>query len=145
MPRNKTGHSESIQVILCDFSNAEDLTKTEVSGGNVKLNGTLTVELERPGGETVIGDIIRMLDEEQGCWKLHIWSDGTLSCYIYVLEPPRNDDPCLQTRYWEEYLDFQYAGKIFLRFPICWEVDNVIFLYHFIGLERLQLLHITSL
>ncbi|KAI3908992.1 hypothetical protein MKW98_008940 [Papaver atlanticum] len=42
------------------------LPGAEVSGGSINLNGTLTVEVRRPGGETVMGDIIRMVDEAQG-------------------------------------------------------------------------------
>ncbi|KAI3966974.1 hypothetical protein MKX01_040615 [Papaver californicum] len=42
------------------------LPGAEISGGSINLNGTLTVEVRRPGGETVMGDIIRMVDEAQG-------------------------------------------------------------------------------
>ncbi|MCL7040062.1 hypothetical protein MKW94_021173, partial [Papaver nudicaule] len=42
------------------------LPGAEVSGGSINLNGTLTVEVRRPGGETVMGDIIRMVDDAQG-------------------------------------------------------------------------------
>ncbi|KAF9623757.1 hypothetical protein IFM89_005264 [Coptis chinensis] len=41
------------------------LLGAEVSAGSINLNGTLTVEVRRPGGETVMGDIIRMVDEAQ--------------------------------------------------------------------------------
>ncbi|KAF9610175.1 hypothetical protein IFM89_020684 [Coptis chinensis] len=34
------------------------LLGAEVSAGSINLNGTLTVEVRRPGGETVMGDII---------------------------------------------------------------------------------------
>ncbi|RZC65330.1 hypothetical protein C5167_009021 [Papaver somniferum] len=42
MPRIKTGRSESIQVSLCDFSNAEDLTK--VAGKSDHTNGSTLKE-----------------------------------------------------------------------------------------------------
>ncbi|KAL5705266.1 P-type Cu(2+) transporter [Ranunculus cassubicifolius] len=41
------------------------LPGAEVAAGSINLNGTLTVEVRRPGGETVMGDIIRMVDEAQ--------------------------------------------------------------------------------
>ncbi|KAL6858864.1 hypothetical protein ACP4OV_017866 [Aristida adscensionis] len=37
----------------------------EVSAGSVNLNGKLTVEVRRPGGETVMSDIIHLVEEAQ--------------------------------------------------------------------------------
>lgn len=39
--------------------------QTEVTAGSINLNGTLTVEVRRPGGETVMGDIVRLVEEAQ--------------------------------------------------------------------------------
>ncbi|XP_020242330.1 copper-transporting ATPase PAA1, chloroplastic isoform X1 [Asparagus officinalis] len=41
------------------------LPGTEVTAGSINLNGTLTVEVRRPGGETVMGDIVRLVEEAQ--------------------------------------------------------------------------------
>ncbi|XP_047315138.1 copper-transporting ATPase PAA1, chloroplastic-like [Impatiens glandulifera] len=41
------------------------LPGAEVAAGTINLNGVLTVEVRRPGGETVIGDIIRLVEEAQ--------------------------------------------------------------------------------
>ncbi|OVA14196.1 Cation-transporting P-type ATPase [Macleaya cordata] len=41
------------------------LPGAEVAGGSINLNGTLTVEVRRPGGETVMGDIIRLVEDAQ--------------------------------------------------------------------------------
>ncbi|KAF3657254.1 Copper-transporting ATPase PAA1, chloroplastic [Capsicum annuum] len=41
------------------------LTGAEVAAGSINLNGTLTVEVRRPGGETAIGDIVRLVEEAQ--------------------------------------------------------------------------------
>ncbi|XP_029128569.1 copper-transporting ATPase PAA1, chloroplastic isoform X2 [Cajanus cajan] len=41
------------------------VTKSEVAAGSINLNGTLTVEVRRPGGETVMGDIVRLVEEAQ--------------------------------------------------------------------------------
>lgn len=38
---------------------------SEVAAGTINLNGTLTIEVRRPGGETAIGDIIRLVEEAQ--------------------------------------------------------------------------------
>nr|CAB3481187.1 unnamed protein product [Digitaria exilis] len=38
---------------------------TEVSAGSINLNGKLTVEVRRPGGETVMSDIIHLVEEAQ--------------------------------------------------------------------------------
>ncbi|KAG6545619.1 hypothetical protein Mapa_012973 [Marchantia paleacea] len=37
----------------------------EVTAGTVNYNGTLRVEARRPGGETVLGDIVRMVEDAQ--------------------------------------------------------------------------------
>lgn len=37
----------------------------EVSAGTINLNGTLTIEVQRPGGETMMGDIVRLVGEAQ--------------------------------------------------------------------------------
>ncbi|VFQ96348.1 unnamed protein product [Cuscuta campestris] len=37
----------------------------QVSAGCINLNGMLTVEVQRPGGETAIGDIVRLVEEAQ--------------------------------------------------------------------------------
>ncbi|GJN15895.1 hypothetical protein PR202_gb02840 [Eleusine coracana subsp. coracana] len=37
----------------------------EVSAGSINLNGKLTVEVKRPGGETVMSDILRLVEEAQ--------------------------------------------------------------------------------
>lgn len=36
-----------------------------MTAGSINLNGTLTVEVSRPGGETVMGDIVRLVEEAQ--------------------------------------------------------------------------------
>ncbi|CAI0448458.1 unnamed protein product [Linum tenue] len=41
------------------------LPGSEVAAGSINLNGTLTVEVRRPGGETSIGDIVRLVEEAQ--------------------------------------------------------------------------------
>ncbi|KAJ1402247.1 P-type ATPase [Sesbania bispinosa] len=38
---------------------------SEVAAGSINLNGTLTMEVRRPGGETAIGDIVRLVEEAQ--------------------------------------------------------------------------------
>ncbi|EEF30897.1 copper-transporting atpase paa1, putative [Ricinus communis] len=42
------------------------LPGSKVAAGSINLNGTLTVEVQRPGGETAIGDIVRLVEEAQG-------------------------------------------------------------------------------
>ncbi|CAH9118656.1 unnamed protein product [Cuscuta europaea] len=37
----------------------------QVAAGSINLNGTLTVEVQKPGGETAIGDIVRLVEEAQ--------------------------------------------------------------------------------
>ncbi|CAK7356983.1 unnamed protein product [Dovyalis caffra] len=37
----------------------------QVSAGSINLNGTLTIEVKRPGGETAMGDIVRLVEEAQ--------------------------------------------------------------------------------
>ncbi|XP_021614871.1 copper-transporting ATPase PAA1, chloroplastic isoform X2 [Manihot esculenta] len=41
------------------------LPGSQVAAGSINLNGTLTVEVQRPGGETAIGDIVRLVEEAQ--------------------------------------------------------------------------------
>ncbi|XP_073118551.1 copper-transporting ATPase PAA1, chloroplastic [Henckelia pumila] len=41
------------------------LPGAEVAAGSINLNGKLTVEVQRPGGETAIGDIVRLVEEAQ--------------------------------------------------------------------------------
>ncbi|PWA66437.1 copper-transporting ATPase PAA1, chloroplastic [Artemisia annua] len=41
------------------------LPGAEVSAGSINLNGALTVEVRRPGGETFMGDIVRLVEEAQ--------------------------------------------------------------------------------
>ncbi|KAK8930739.1 hypothetical protein KSP39_PZI016640 [Platanthera zijinensis] len=41
------------------------LPGTEVTAGSINLNGRLTIEVKRPGGETAMGDIIRLVEEAQ--------------------------------------------------------------------------------
>ncbi|KAG1342359.1 copper-transporting ATPase PAA1, chloroplastic [Cocos nucifera] len=41
------------------------LPGAKVTAGSINLNGTLTVEVRRPGGETVMGDIVRLVEEAQ--------------------------------------------------------------------------------
>ncbi|KAJ6814748.1 copper-transporting ATPase PAA1, chloroplastic isoform X1 [Iris pallida] len=41
------------------------LTGAEVAAGSINLNGTLTIEVKRPGGETVMGDIVCLVEEAQ--------------------------------------------------------------------------------
>lgn len=36
-----------------------------MTAGSINLNGTLTVEVRRPGGETVMGDIVRLVEAAQ--------------------------------------------------------------------------------
>ncbi|KAL0686996.1 hypothetical protein Bca4012_086673 [Brassica carinata] len=38
---------------------------SQVAAGSINLNGTLTVEVHRSGGETAVGDIVRMVEEAQ--------------------------------------------------------------------------------
>ncbi|KAL8130610.1 hypothetical protein V2J09_019765 [Rumex salicifolius] len=42
------------------------LPGAEVAAGSINLNGTLTIKVRRPGGETAIGDIVRLVEEAQG-------------------------------------------------------------------------------
>lgn len=37
----------------------------EVAAGSINLNGTLTLEVRRPGGETAMADIVRLVEEAQ--------------------------------------------------------------------------------
>lgn len=39
--------------------------QAEVAAGSVNLNGTLTIEVRRSGGETSMGDIVRLVEEAQ--------------------------------------------------------------------------------
>ncbi|PWZ28664.1 Copper-transporting ATPase PAA1, chloroplastic [Zea mays] len=41
------------------------ITGAEVSAGSINLNGKLTVEVRRPGGETVMSDILHLVEEAQ--------------------------------------------------------------------------------
>ncbi|WOG82608.1 hypothetical protein DCAR_0101773 [Daucus carota subsp. sativus] len=41
------------------------LPGAKVAAGTVNLNGILTVEVQRPGGETSMGDIVRLVEEAQ--------------------------------------------------------------------------------
>ncbi|XP_059648065.1 copper-transporting ATPase PAA1, chloroplastic [Cornus florida] len=41
------------------------LPGADVAAGSINLNGTLTVEVQRPGGETTMGDIVRLVEEAQ--------------------------------------------------------------------------------
>ncbi|CAK9164296.1 unnamed protein product [Ilex paraguariensis] len=41
------------------------LPGAKVAAGSINLNGTLTVEVQRPGGETAMGDIVRLVEEAQ--------------------------------------------------------------------------------
>ncbi|XP_020090350.1 copper-transporting ATPase PAA1, chloroplastic isoform X2 [Ananas comosus] len=41
------------------------LPGAEVTAGSINLNGKLTVEVRRPGGETVMADIVRLVEEAQ--------------------------------------------------------------------------------
>ncbi|KAG5526010.1 hypothetical protein RHGRI_032335 [Rhododendron griersonianum] len=41
------------------------LPGAEVAAGTINLNGMLTVEVRRPGGETSMGDIVRLVEEAQ--------------------------------------------------------------------------------
>ena len=36
-----------------------------MSAGSINLNGKLTVEVRRPGGETVMSDILHLVEEAQ--------------------------------------------------------------------------------
>ncbi|XP_039068674.1 LOW QUALITY PROTEIN: copper-transporting ATPase PAA1, chloroplastic-like [Hibiscus syriacus] len=38
---------------------------SQVAAGSINLNGTLTIEVRRPGGETAMGDIFRLVEEAQ--------------------------------------------------------------------------------
>ncbi|KAH7518586.1 hypothetical protein FEM48_Zijuj09G0187100 [Ziziphus jujuba var. spinosa] len=44
---------------------ATKLPGSQVEAGSINLNGTLTVEVRRPGGESAMGDIIRLVEEAQ--------------------------------------------------------------------------------
>ncbi|XP_021809358.1 copper-transporting ATPase PAA1, chloroplastic [Prunus avium] len=41
------------------------LPGSQVAAGSINLNGTLTVEVQRPGGETAMADIVRLVEEAQ--------------------------------------------------------------------------------
>ncbi|XP_042422756.1 copper-transporting ATPase PAA1, chloroplastic-like [Zingiber officinale] len=41
------------------------LPGAEVTAGSINLNGTLTIEVRRPGGETAMGDIVRLVENAQ--------------------------------------------------------------------------------
>ncbi|KAK6916121.1 hypothetical protein RJ641_018982, partial [Dillenia turbinata] len=41
------------------------LPGAEVAAGSINLNGTLTIEVQRPGGETTMGDLVRLVEEAQ--------------------------------------------------------------------------------
>ncbi|KAK4401880.1 Copper-transporting ATPase PAA1, chloroplastic [Sesamum angolense] len=41
------------------------LPGAEVAAGSINLNGRITVEVRRPGGETAIGDVVRLVEEAQ--------------------------------------------------------------------------------
>ncbi|KAK4801500.1 hypothetical protein SAY86_021987 [Trapa natans] len=41
------------------------LPGSQVSAGSINLNGTLRVEVQRPGGETAMADIVRLVEEAQ--------------------------------------------------------------------------------
>ncbi|XP_073261362.1 copper-transporting ATPase PAA1, chloroplastic [Populus alba] len=41
------------------------LPGSQVSAGSINLNGTLTIEVKRPGGETAMADIVRLVEEAQ--------------------------------------------------------------------------------
>ncbi|KAK3031485.1 hypothetical protein RJ639_035999 [Escallonia herrerae] len=41
------------------------LPGAEVAAGSINLNGTLTIEVQRAGGETAMGDIVRLVEEAQ--------------------------------------------------------------------------------
>ncbi|WVZ23536.1 hypothetical protein V8G54_002080 [Vigna mungo] len=41
------------------------LAKSEVAAGSINLNGTLTMEVQRPGGETSMANIVRLVEEAQ--------------------------------------------------------------------------------
>ncbi|XP_062176671.1 copper-transporting ATPase PAA1, chloroplastic [Alnus glutinosa] len=41
------------------------LPGSQVAAGSINLNGTLTVEVRRPGGVTAMGDIVRLVEEAQ--------------------------------------------------------------------------------
>lgn len=41
------------------------LCQSQVAAGSINLNGTLTVEVQRPGGETAMADIVRLVEEAQ--------------------------------------------------------------------------------
>lgn len=36
-----------------------------MTAGCINLNGTLTIEVKRPGGETAMGDIVRLVENAQ--------------------------------------------------------------------------------
>ncbi|XVF44760.1 hypothetical protein PTKIN_Ptkin02bG0149700 [Pterospermum kingtungense] len=38
---------------------------SQVAAGSINLNGSLTIEVRRPGGETAMGDIVRLVEEAQ--------------------------------------------------------------------------------
>ncbi|CAA0838154.1 Copper-transporting ATPase PAA1- chloroplastic [Striga hermonthica] len=41
------------------------LPGADVAAGSINLNGKITIEVRRPGGETAIGDIVRLVEEAQ--------------------------------------------------------------------------------
>ncbi|KAI4342087.1 hypothetical protein MLD38_026745 [Melastoma candidum] len=41
------------------------LPGSQIAAGSINVNGSLTVEVGRPGGETAIGDIVRLVEEAQ--------------------------------------------------------------------------------
>ncbi|KAF7803719.1 copper-transporting ATPase PAA1, chloroplastic [Senna tora] len=44
---------------------ATKLPGSQVAAGSINLNGTLTIDVQRPGSETAMGDIVRLVEEAQ--------------------------------------------------------------------------------
>lgn len=41
------------------------LCQSQVQAGSINLNGSLTIVVQRPGGETAMADIVRLVEEAQ--------------------------------------------------------------------------------
>lgn len=57
----KVSISSSCIILYCILI----LCQSQVAAGSINLNGTITVEVQRPGGETAMGDIVRLVEEAQ--------------------------------------------------------------------------------
>lgn len=52
-------------ILICHLKFLLSFLQAEVTAGSINLNGKLTIEIRRPGGETVMADIVRLVEEAQ--------------------------------------------------------------------------------